>query len=189
MPQLRQQSQPPQQTQQRRLFIGARAALVAGLIVGIVVVGSQLFISAIYSERDSRALVAAMAGPAGTLSSSIITGLATILALMLTMLSLSQNLNQHLSAAFYTRIKRIAVVAIADMIAGIVLLLILSSPIQTATQQSRQASRLEVTLTYYALIALSGIVAGLFVAVIVMLYNAVSTVVEVIRPDRFNDEG
>ncbi|HET7035853.1 MAG TPA: hypothetical protein VFI42_09260 [Thermomicrobiaceae bacterium] len=189
MSQETQQSGRRVKAQQHHLFIGARAALVAGVIVGIAVVGSQLFISAIYSQRDSRALVAAMASPASTLSSSIITGLATILALMLTMLSLSQNLNQHLSAAFYTRVKRISVVAIADMIAGIVLLLILSSPIQTATQQSRQASPLEITLTYYALIALAGIVAGLFVAVIVMLYNAVTTVVEVIRPDRFSDEG
>ena len=183
------QAEQSRQSQQHRLFIGARAALVSGIVVGIAVIGTQLFISALYPERPTRDLVAAMASPVSTLATSIISGLATILALMLTMLGLSQNLNKNLSAAFYMRIKRISITAIADMITGIVLLLILSSPIQTATQQSQKATPLEITVTYYTLVALTSVAAGLFVAIIIMLYNAATTVIEAIMPSRFDNSG
>ncbi len=171
------------QGQEETLFVGARAALVAGVVVGGVVVGTQLALGALYSARETRELVAAMASPVSTLATAIISGLTTILALMLTMLSLSHSLQQRLSDAFYTRIRRIALLSIVDMIVSIVLLLLLSSPIQEASQQAQQGGgTLAVTLTYYALIGLTALVAGVFVTIIVMLYNAVTTVIQAVRP-------
>ncbi len=173
----------PKEGQERTLFVGARAALVSGVVVGAVVVGTQLFIGALYSAREIRELVAAMSSPVSTLSTSIISGLATILALMLTMLSLSHTLQQDLSDAFYKRIRRIALLSIIDMTAAIVLLLLLSSPIQQASQRAQErGGALEVAVTYYLLIGLTSIVAGLFVAIVVMLYNAITTVIQAVRP-------
>ncbi len=173
--------------QQRTLFVGARAAAVSGVVVGFVVVGSQFLVGAIYSGAQARQLIAAMASPVSSLATAIISGLATILALMLTLLSLSHKLEQGLSAAFYTRIERIALVAIIDMVAAIVLLLILSSPIQEASERAEQSGTLPVTLTYYLLVGLAALVAGLFVGVIVMLYNAVQTVIAAVAPASAHD--
>ena len=172
-----------EQGQEETLFVGARAALIAGVVVGGVVVGMQLVLGTLYSARETWELVAAMASPVSTLATAVISGLATILALMLTMLSLSQSLQQRLSDAFYTRIRRIALLSIVAMIASIVLLLLLSSPLQGASQQAQQGGRtLEVTITYYALTGLTSLVAGIFVTIIVMLYNAVTTVIQAVRP-------
>lgn len=176
-----------QGNQEKTLFVGARAALVSGVVIGAVVVGTQLFIGALYSAREIRELVAAMSSPVSTLSTAIISGLATILALMLTMLSLSHTLQQSLSDAFYKRIRRIALLSIIDMTVGIVLLLLLSSPIQQASQQAQQqGGTLGVTVTYYVLIGLTSVVAGLFVTIIVMLYNAITTVIQAVRPSADN---
>lgn len=182
MPNRSEESEESGNSQEHRLFVGARAALISGVVVGAVVLGSQLFIGLIYTGHSRRDLVAAMTSPASTLSTSVITGTATILALMLTMLSLSHSLNQQLGRPFYTRIGRISLLAIVDMIASIVVLLVLSSPIQTATQQSQQVGGPAVSATYYTLVGLTAIVAGVFVATIVMLYNAVTTVIEAVKP-------
>ncbi|MDP9369001.1 MAG: hypothetical protein M3Q03_12095 [Chloroflexota bacterium] len=170
--------------ERRILFVGARAAAVAGVVVGGVVVGSQLLIGAVYSGGQARQLVVAMSNPVGTLATAILSGLAAILALMLTMLSLSRKLDQDLSAAFYARVERIALLSILDMVAAIVLMLLLSSPIQEASREVEQAGELQVRLTYYLLVVLTALVSGLFVAVIVMLYNAIQALIRAVAPNR-----
>ncbi len=169
--------------ERRILFVGAKAAAIAGVVVGGVVVGSQFLIGTLYSGAQARQLVLAMASPVGTLATAILSGSAGILALMLTMLSLSRNLNQDLSGAFYIRIQRIALIAIVDMVAAITLMLMLSTPIQEASRQAEQAGELQVKLTYYFLVSLTALVSGLFVAVIVMLYNAVQAVIQAVAPN------
>jgi hypothetical protein len=171
-----------EKSQEHMLFVGARAALIGGVIVGAVIIGMQLLIGRVYSGSEARALIVAMSSPVSTLSTTIIGGLATITALMLTMLSISHTLQEKLSRAFYKRIQRIVLVSIVDMVTAIVLLLILSSPIQKASQQAQQAGSLAATLTYYLLIAMTALVAGLFVSIVIMLYNAVQTVIEAVRP-------
>lgn len=170
--------------EQRLLFVGARAAAIAGILVGGVVIGSQLLIGTVYSGSQARQLVLAMSGPAGTLATAILSGEAAMLALMLTMLGLSRKLDQDLSGSFYVRIQRIALLAILDMVAAIILMLLLSAPIQEASREAEQAGDLQVRLTYYLLMGLTAVVAGLFVAVIVMLYNAIQAVIQAVVPDR-----
>lgn len=172
-----------EEQEQRTLFIGARAAAVAGVVVGGVVIGAQFVVGSIYSGAEARQLVVAMSGPVSSLSTAIISGLATILALMLTLLSLSRKLEQELTQAFYTRVQRIALLSILDLVAGIAMLLILSSPIQKASEQAKQAGQLQVTITYYVLVGLTALLAGLFVAIIVMLYNAVQAVIQAVAPE------
>ena len=88
---------------------------------------------------------------------------------------------------FYKRIERIALVSIIGLIAAIVLLLILSAPIQEASERAERAGTLQVTLTYYLLVGLAALVAGLFVGVIVMLYNAIQTVITAVAPAAAED--
>lgn len=171
-----------QEREQRVLFVGARAAAIAGVLVGGVVIGSQFLIGTVYSGTQARGMVLAMAGPAGTLATAILSGSAAILGLMLTMLGLSRKLNQDLSDPFYIRIRRIALIIIFDMVAAITLMLLLSTPIQEASRQAEQAGELQVKLTYYSLVGMTALVAGLFVTVIVMLYNAVEAVIQAVAP-------
>ncbi len=172
-----------EERERRVLFVGARAAAIAGVVVGGVVVGSQVLVGAVYSGTQARQLVLAMAGPVGTLATAILSGLAAILALMLTMLGLSRKLDQGLGAAFYTRVGRIALLSILDMVAAIVLMLLLSSPIQETSKEAERAGDLLVRLTYYLLVGMTAIVAALFVGVIVMLYNAIQAVIQAVEPD------
>ncbi len=143
-----------------------------------------MLVGAVYSGTEAQQLVVAMSGPIGSLASAIIAGLATILALMLTMLGLSRRLEQGIGMPFYRRIERTALLAIVDMVGALALMLILSSPIQKTSEQAYQAGGLVVTLTYYLLLVLTALVAGLFMAIIVMLYNAIQTVIEAVStPD------
>ncbi len=173
-----------QGSEERSLFIGARAATIAGIVVGSVVIGTQFLIGRIYSGNEARDLVVAMTGSVDALSSAIISGLGTILALMLAMLSLSSRFEVRLGRPFYRRIQLIAFLSISGMILAIVLLLILGSPIQKENVHVADTGSLPVEVTYYLLVGLTALVSGLFVAIIVMLYNAIQTVIQAVRPEK-----
>lgn len=166
--------------QQRLLRVGARAAIVAGLLVGGIVAGLEILIGGVRSGSEARALVQNMLTPVSAMAQSIIGGLTTILALMLTLLSLSSRLDQNLSDSFYKRIRLLSLVSIVDIIAGILLLLVLSAPVGSAAKHAESLNPVLVSSAYYALIGLMALAAGLFVAVIVMLFNAVQTVIQAV---------
>lgn len=167
-------------TGEQILFIGAKRALIGGLLATGVALGGQWFVGQIYSGSEALKLVNALVPAARSVGSSVVTASGTILALMLTMLSLTSQASSNFDRIFYHRIQRIGLLSTIALAAGILLLLFLSIPVQ----ESDAVPSTWFGFVYYLLIVLTAGLAGLLVAIVLMLFNALTSLIKVLSPSR-----
>ncbi|HEX6280227.1 MAG TPA: hypothetical protein VFZ49_09475 [Pyrinomonadaceae bacterium] len=162
----------------RASFVGTKKALTGGVIAGAIALTAQWLMGQIYSGWEARRLLGAVISSALFFGSSVVTGAATILALMLTMLGLTKSWDDDFDALFFKRIERIGLVATISLILGVLLLLFLSIPIQ----ESDDVPSSWFTTIYYILISYIAVLSGLIVGVVLMLFNAISSLIDAVRP-------
>ena len=166
------------QRSERVLFLGAKRALVGSLLAGGIAFLGHLLVGRIYNETEARSLLEAMVPSARSTGTAVVTASGTILALMLTMLSISRDASSKLEEVFFLRIDRIGLLSTIALISSILLLLMLSVPLQ----ESKNLPGSWYSIVYYVLVALTAAVSGLLAAIILMLYNALQSLIEVLRP-------
>jgi uncharacterized integral membrane protein len=165
---------------ERVLFLGAKRALAGGLLAGGIALGGQWFIGQVYSGAEALRLIEAMVPSARAVGTSVVTASGTILALMLTMLSLTSQAETSFDSIFFKRIERIGQLSTLALATGILLLLLLSVPLQ----ESQNVPSSWFRGVYFVLISLTAALAGLLVAIVLMLMNAMSSLIAVLRPRR-----
>lgn len=165
------------------LFVGAKRALVGGLLAGGVAIAGQLLVGQIYGGTEARRLLESMIPSSRYVGSGVVTASATILALMLTMLSLSRHAASSLESEFYKRVEQIGLLSTIGLIASVLLLLLLSIPLE----ESQQLPSSWYTFVYYFFLTLTAGVAGTLVTIVLMLYNALKTMITVLSPDYFRN--
>jgi hypothetical protein len=163
---------------EQTLFVGAERALIGGLLAAGVAAGGQWFVGQVYSGVEARNLLEAMLPSARSVGSAVVTASGTILALMLTMLSLTSQAKSGFDRVFYKRIERIGLLSTIALAMGTLLLLLLSIPLQ----ESQQVPSSWYRYVYYLLIALTAGLSGLLVAIVLMLYNAITSLIMVLGP-------
>ncbi len=173
-------AQTTQQQGEQALFVGVKRALIGGVLAAGVTLVGQWFVGQIYSGTEARSLVEAMVPAARSVGSSVVTASGTILALMLTMLSLTNQANSSFDRIFYHRIERIGLLSTIALAMGILLLLFLSIPVQ----ESKDVPNSWFSAVYYVLIALTAGLAGLLVAIVLMLLNAITSLIKVLSPTK-----
>ena len=160
------------------IFVGSRTALVGGVIAGAIALGGQWMVGQVYTGWEARRLLQTVIPSALFFASSIVTGSATVLALMLTMLSLTRHSSGDFDALFFKRVERIGLLATVALIGGVLLLLFLSVPVQEADEVPSHWFR----TIYYVLIAYIALLSGLTVGIVLMLFNAIKSLIDVVRP-------
>ena len=179
---------PPKTSEQQRgeqtLFLGAKRAFMGGVLAAGIALAGQWFVGQIYSGAEARRLIEAMVPSSRAVGSSVVTASGTILALMLTMLSLTSQAKTSFDSIFYKRIERIGLLSTIALVAGILLLLFLSIPLQ----ESKNVPNSWYSGVYYVLIALTAGIAGLQVGIVLMLLNAMSSLIAVLRPTPRGEE-
>lgn len=133
----------------------------------------------IYSGYEARQLLEAVASSSLYLGGAVVTASATIIALMLTMISLSRTVDGDFDAVFYRRVQRIGLLSAISLIAAILLLLFLSIPLQ----ESDQVPSHYYKTVYYVLIIYISLLSGLVVGIVLMLLNAVNSLIDLFHPD------
>jgi len=98
---------------------------------------------------------------------------------MLTMISLSRHASSTLERTFFKRVERIGLMSAAGRVVALLLLLFLSIPIQ----ESQQLPTSWYSIVYYVLITFTAAVTGLLVSIVLMLYNAMQSRVNVVCSD------
>lgn len=165
------------------LFKGDMWALFGGVLAALIALVGQWLIGRIYSGYEARNLLEAMNNSALWLGGSVVTASATILALMLTMLSLSDQTKIDFDKVFFKRIEQIGISTTISLASGILLLLFLSVPLQKAENVPSQW----FTVIYYILIIFMALLAGLLITVVLMLLNAIRSLIAGVRPDDEDD--
>lgn len=161
------------------LFIGAKRALIGGILAGGVAIGGQFLVGQIYSGTEARSFLTALVPSARAVGTGVVSASATIMALMLTMVGLGRRATRDLGDRFFKRIERIGLLSTIGLSAGVLQLLILTIPLQ----ESQKLPASWFTIVYYALMTLTAAISGLMVAIVLMLFNAMQSLIKVFNPD------
>lgn len=154
-----------------------RAMIGGGVTAGIALIG--MLIVNVSSGSEARFLLQGMLPSLRFLCSAVMTATATILALMLTLLSFSNTQSRQLKSLHYDRVRQIAQVNSATFAAALVLLLLFSIPLAEASEVPANW----YTVLYYIAVLYTASLGGALITVILMLYNAITDLIGVIHPD------
>ncbi len=145
---------------------GGIAAAVIGF-AGMAIVGTA-------TAFEARRLLDAVLPTVRFAASAYVAGGATILALMLTLITFSISHDLEFRPSHYKRIRQIAALTTATIVASVILLMFLSFPIGEA-----DVDRSWNLGVYYAVLLGGAITGGIFISVVLMLYYAVRELITV----------
>lgn len=170
---------------EHELFVGTKKALFGGVLAGAIALSGQMLVGQVYSGWEARKLLESVVSSTLYFGSAVISGSVTILALMLTMLSLTSNMDSEFDSVFFKRIKRIGLLSTIILIAGVLLMLFLSLPIE---ESKANLPNSWYEIIYYVLITYIAGLSGLIVGVVLMLFNAITSLIDVVKPSADEDE-
>ncbi|NJB87489.1 magnesium-transporting ATPase (P-type) [Lewinella marina] len=153
------------------LIGGALAAMI--IFIGTYLLGTVTNYEAIENLQEVRPTLRFTA-------SGMMTSTATILALMLTLLSFSQQSERKLKAYHYNRIGWIARFAAGIFIAALVLLMVLNVPISNAEETFAGF----YNIIYYVLLSYTALMGGCMITIILLLYQAARDIILIAHPNR-----
>lgn len=143
----------------RYAAVGGFAAAVVGF-GGMAVVGTA-------SDFEARRLIDAVLPTARFAASAYVAGGATILALMLTLLTFSITHDLQFHRSHYQRIREISTLTTAVIASSVMLLMFLSFPLdETGVERGYR-------WVYYAILLGGATTGGVFIAVVLMLFYAI----------------
>lgn len=152
-------------------------AIVGGIVSTIVALIGVIIVN-VSSGSEARALVEGMLPSIRFLCSAVMTATATILALMLTMLSVSRGGEGKFKPSHYNRVQKIALIDTITFAGAIILLLFVSIPLS----QSDSVPTSYYKILYYIVLGYAAALGGTLISIILMLYNAITDMVQVVHP-------
>jgi len=151
-------------------------AVIIGTVFVIAMVGFFL-VGQVYSEIQSRQLLEAIAPSLRTLCFAVITASATIIPLLMTMISLANRTDREFDQSFYIRLRIITFLGTVAIVSATLLLLVISIPL-TETERLRQW----YGVIYVANVAGASTIASLLVGIVVTLYKTMGGLLEHLIP-------
>lgn len=109
--------------------------------------------------------------------------LGNILALMLTLLSLSARTDVDLKWAHYQRVKQVAWVVTVALIVSVLIYLLLNVPLGESEAATGSAGPWYAVF-YYATLVFASLLGGALIAIALMLYNTVRDIIRAISPEK-----
>ncbi len=161
----------------KSFFIAWGIALLITIIV-LVITGQ------IYGAAEAKQLLQSVQKSSLYYGSALIASSSTILALMLTILSLTHNNHEDPSKSVFLKLKTVASLCVFTFIGALVLLLIISFPVL----EFEKIPAHWFEFVYYAFCVWNGILAGLMLSVILILKETTLNLIGYLSPD-FDEDG
>ncbi|MBA6153003.1 hypothetical protein [Gelidibacter maritimus] len=152
-----------------------RRALYGGIISALIMGLGAYFLGNI-SGYEAKILIKSSLPGINTLCNTIALASATILALLLTLLSLSSSTKSKLTKEHYHHVLLIAKIDTVIFIMAMILFQLLNIPITEADN----VPSFWYTTIYYVSLALSSLLSGGLISVVLMLFNAVSSIIKIV---------
>ncbi|GAB2769940.1 hypothetical protein [Salinimicrobium soli] len=149
---------------------------IAGGAVSTVILGTATYILGEVSGYHAKELLTSSLSGINILCNTVILGGSTILALMLTLISLSRSAKTRLSNAHYSHVLTVAKSDTILIVAAVLTFLVLNLPIT----ESEEVPQSWFSIIYYVSLTMSAILGGGFIAVITMLYGTIANVIEIV---------
>lgn len=150
----------------------AKTAITGGILGGAVIFAGTILLGEI-SSYEAKVLIEKSISGLNTLCNTVVLASATILALMLTLLGVGLRSNQKFNKIYYENILQVAKLDTIVIISGLVFFLIFNMPVSESENLPQNWHK----ILYYIAIALSGILSGTFIVVVIMLYNTIKNII------------
>lgn len=150
----------------------AKSAIMGGVIGGAVIFSGAIFLGEI-SEYEAKVLIEKSISGLNTLCNTVVLASATILALMLTLLGVGLRSNLDFNKVYYENILQVAKLDTIVIISGLVFFMIFNLPVAESENLPENWHK----ILYYTAVALSGILSGTFIVVVIMLYNTIKNII------------
>lgn len=165
------EAEPQQDRKERRQDL--RLAAAGGIAAGLVGFGTMAIVGTA-SSYEARRLLDAVLPTVRFAASAYVAGGATILALMLTLISFSISNELEFRSGHYARIRQIAALTTAVIVTSVLLLMFLSFPLGEAEVDASW-----YIWAFYGVLLGGAVTGGIFIAVILMLFYAIRGLVGV----------
>ncbi len=152
-----------------------KRALIGG-IVATLITGGGAYILGNISGYEAKILIQTSLPGINTLCNTIVLASATILALLLTLLSVSSGSKSKLKEEHYLHVLMIAKIDTIVFVAAMITFQILNIPITKAENVPPSW----YSSIYYVSLGLSSILSGALISVALMLYNAVTSIIKIV---------
>jgi len=154
-----------------------RTALSGGGLAGAVFLATALGVGMAGDREAIQALDSALP-TIRFLCSAAIGASATVMALMLTLLGLSQDFDSDIAPDYYRRIQYITTLCVVCLVGGVGLLILLTIPLGETDALSAWYD-----VFYYVILVAGSALGGLLVAITLTLRIAVNTLVSAVHPE------
>jgi hypothetical protein len=152
-----------------------KRAIVGG-VVSAVVMGIGTYILGEVSGYQAKELLSSSLSGINMLCNTVILGSSTILALMLTLFSLSRSSDSKLTQQHYKNVLAIAKADTVLIIVAIIAFLMLNLPIT----ESDEVPSSWYSIIYYTSLGAAALIGGGFIAVVTMLYETIANVILIV---------
>ncbi len=152
-----------------------KRAIVGG-VVSTIVMGMGTYILGEVSGYKAKELLGSSLSGINMLCNTVILGSSTILALMLTLLSLSRASNSNLRKQHYRNVLKIAKFDTILIISAIITFLMLNLPFT----ESSNVPETWYAIIYYVSLGMAAVLGGGMVAVITMLYGTIANIILIV---------
>lgn len=173
-----------QNDDRNQLSFGAdsKRAAIGGGVAALVALAGMIIVN-VSTGSEARFLLEGMLPSIRFLCSAVMTATATVLALMLTLLSITGTQEEQLKPLHYDRVRQIAKADSVTFAAALILLLVVSVPLAEPSEVPDNW----YTIVYYVAVLYTAGVGGALITVILMLYNAVTDLIGVMHPAEKSD--
>jgi lysylphosphatidylglycerol synthetase-like protein (DUF2156 family) len=154
-----------------------RSALSGGGLATLVFMGASLGLGSV-GDREALQLLESTLPTIRFLCSAAIGAAATVMALMLTLLGLSRDLDSEINPDYYRRIQHIGTMCVICLVGGVGLLLVLTIPLG-----ENDALATWYNVVYYGVLVVASLLGGLLVTITLTLRFAVLELVAAAHPE------
>ena len=155
-----------------------RAVLGGALAAAVMLIGGWLVGEV--SGAKARILLETSLSSTRSFAGTVTLALGNILALMLTLLSLSTSAEIDLKWSHYKRVDQIAWLVSIVLTVSILIYLLLNIPLSEAEKAADRTNEFGYATLYYVTLVLSSIMAGALITVVLMLYKTVQDIIHVV---------
>ncbi|WAC01844.1 hypothetical protein N7U66_18515 [Lacinutrix neustonica] len=157
------------------LSIYNKRALFGGLLATIII-GLGAYGLGNISGYEAKSLITTSLPGINALCNTIVLGSATILALLLTLLSISSSSKSKLTEEHYKHVLLIAKIDTIVFVSAMIVFQLMNIPVTEAENVPNSW----FTSIYYISLGLSAILSGGLITVVLMLYNTVASIIKIV---------
>lgn len=156
----------------------ARIPIAGGLITTLLALAT-LLLTGVITGGEARYQLEATQPTIRFLCATIVTAAATVLALMVTAVSIAQTRDQPVERDHFLRLKIIATLCSSALVGGILVLMLLTVPFAESLEIAGQT----YSAFYYLILGGSAVLGGISVTIILLLHATLGGLLSLIRPE------